>query len=186
MQEIISCPACQRKLQVPESLLGQDVRCPTCGATFVARLADEPQPAPHAAAPPPRWAPEPEPPLRPRPRRRGPDDYDDGYDDYEDHRDDRYPARRRRDRYLAPHRGSAVLTLGILSLVVCGPVLGPIAWVMGQGDLGEMRAGRMDREGEGLTSAGRICGMIGTILSISLIAIYFLFFVVFAAALSGR
>ena len=38
MQEIINCPSCQRRLQVPETLMGQDVQCPTCGATFVAAL----------------------------------------------------------------------------------------------------------------------------------------------------
>jgi hypothetical protein len=34
---------------------------------------------------------------------------------------------------------------------------------MGNADLKEMRAGRMDAEGEGVTNAGRICGMISTI-----------------------
>jgi hypothetical protein len=37
---------------------------------------------------------------------------------------------------------------------------------MGNNDLAEMRAGRMDPEGEGLTNAGRICGIIGTILMV--------------------
>jgi hypothetical protein len=35
---------------------------------------------------------------------------------------------------------------------------------MGNKDLKEMRAGRMDDSGEGTTNAGRICGMISTIL----------------------
>jgi len=64
---------------------------------------------------------------------------------------------------LRPHRGTTVLVLGILSLVVC-PLLGIAAWVMGNGDLREMSAGRMDVSGRGLTSAGRICGMIGVVL----------------------
>ena len=38
-------------------------------------------------------------------------------------------------RDLLPHRGSTILTLGILSLLVCGPILGPMAWVMGNTDL---------------------------------------------------
>jgi hypothetical protein len=55
--------------------------------------------------------------------------------------------------------------LGILSIVVCPlQLLGPIAWVLGNNDLAEMRSGRMDRDGEGLTNAGRICGIIGTVL----------------------
>jgi hypothetical protein len=45
---------------------------------------------------------------------------------------------------------------------VCG-ILGPVAWIMGHIDLGEMRAGRMDPSGEGLTNAGRICGIVATL-----------------------
>ena len=36
MAEIITCPACERKLQVPESFYGQTVQCPQCGQQFVA------------------------------------------------------------------------------------------------------------------------------------------------------
>jgi hypothetical protein len=82
------------------------------------------------------------------------------YDD--DDREDfgRDFGRRRRD--LLPHRGGMILALGILGLAVC-PILGPIAWVMGNGDMAEIRNGRMDPEGEGLTQAGKICGIIGTV-----------------------
>ena len=45
MPEIINCPQCERKLRVPEELLGQSVKCPTCGTTFTASAA--------SAAPPP-------------------------------------------------------------------------------------------------------------------------------------
>ena len=44
---------------------------------------------------------------------------------------------------LTPHRGGAVLALGILGLVVCF-ICGIIAWVMGKNDLREIDAGRMD------------------------------------------
>jgi len=47
---------------------------------------------------------------------------------------------------------------------------------MGNSDLREMAAGRMDRSGEGLTTAGRICGMVGVILGICVLAIYLLAF----------
>ena len=62
---------------------------------------------------------------------------------------------------MQPHRGTLILVLGILSLVVCGPV-GIAAWIMGNTDLKEIDAGRMDPAGRGNTNAGRICGMIGT------------------------
>jgi hypothetical protein len=64
---------------------------------------------------------------------------------------------------MKPHRGTLILVLGILSLVVCAP-LGIFAWVMGNGDLKQIDAGTMDPSGRALTNAGRICGMIGTIL----------------------
>jgi hypothetical protein len=36
MPMVIDCPSCNRKLNVPESLLGQVVKCPSCAATFAA------------------------------------------------------------------------------------------------------------------------------------------------------
>jgi hypothetical protein len=66
---------------------------------------------------------------------------------------------------MKPHRGTLILVLGILGLVICGP-LGIAAWIMGNGDLKEIDAGAMDSSGRGLTNAGRICGMIATILMI--------------------
>ncbi len=66
---------------------------------------------------------------------------------------------------VAPHRGVVVLTLGILGLIICAP-LGVVAWVMGRKDLAEMRAGRMDPSGMGLTQAGYITGIIGSIFLI--------------------
>src|SRR5262245_6590693 len=168
MQEIISCPSCHRKLQVPESLIGQDVQCPTCGATFVGAVGAPTAPGPAVQAQHGQPAPAPRPPHG---------DYDDRRpyrDDYGDREEYRYGRGPRRD--FLPHRGSAVLTLGILSLVTCviGIILGIIAWVMGQSDLQEMRAGRMDPEGEGMTNAGRICGIIGTCLYSGLFVLWLL------------
>jgi hypothetical protein len=67
-------------------------------------------------------------------------------------------------RYLAPHRGGLILTFGILGWAVC-IVFSVIAWAWGASDLREMRAGRMDESGRGLTTAGMILGMISTILA---------------------
>ncbi len=66
---------------------------------------------------------------------------------------------------LKPHRGVLILVLGILGIACCF-ICGIIAWVMGNGDLREMAAGRMDPSGQGLTQAGKICGMISVILLI--------------------
>jgi hypothetical protein len=65
---------------------------------------------------------------------------------------------------MKPHRGTLILVLGILGLVICGPV-GIAAWVMGTGDLKAMDAGTMDPSGRSLTNAGRICGIIATALT---------------------
>lgn len=77
---------------------------------------------------------------------------------------------------MKPHRATTILVLGILSLVICAP-LGIFAWIMGNSDIKEMDAGRMDPSGRSTTNAGRICGMIGTIL----LAISVVVFVALAA-----
>lgn len=66
-------------------------------------------------------------------------------------------------RHLEPDRGGAVLTLGILGILICAP-LGIVAWVMGANDLAKMRRGEMNNAGYGTTQAGMILGIIGTIL----------------------
>ncbi len=193
--EIVSCPECQRKLRVPGDLVGKMVKCPTCGQTFTAD--------PAALAPPPA-------PVEERPARTSKVSRDDKEDEDDEERsrrrrasrrddDDEDDRPRRRSRYsrdddedddrprrrdLAPHRGAAVLTMGILGLVltflpavpVSGLVLGIIAWVMGNTDLAEIRAGRMDPEGEGSTNGGRICGMIAVILHLVVVLVFVIFF----------
>lgn len=74
---------------------------------------------------------------------------------------------------LRPHRGGAVLALGILGIVVC-LICGIIAWVMGNNDLRDMKAGIMDPSGRGLTQAGRICGIVSVILPVIVICLWLL------------
>ena len=174
MAEIIACPACQRKLQVPADFFGKLVQCPECKHSFTAGAPAPPRPTPAAERPrdaaPPRYDDEDD-----RPRRRRPRDEEDGFDS----------ASSRRSRYLTPHRGGMVLTLGILSWVIC-PIFGPFAWYLGQADLAEIRAGRMDPEGEGMTQAGRILGMVHTILAALALAFYCLIIALVIAAEGGR
>ena len=152
----ISCPSCSRQLRVPDNLIGQTVRCPTCQNTFTAAVEESAAPSPREEArPEPRSDYREEEPRREReePRRsRRPRDDDD---------DDR--PRRRRD--YKPHRGMLILILGILGLVGVGsPITGILAWIFGNNDLKEIREGRMDPEGESNTNLGRILGMISTLL----------------------
>jgi hypothetical protein len=107
-----------------------------------------------------------------RRRRRRRDDYDD-----DDDLDDFHPRRIRKD-YLAPHRGTMLLVLGLVGLVgglsVCiTVVIGPFCWYMAQRDLIEMREGRMDPSGESMTRAGLVLAIINTVflvLGLALIA----------------
>lgn len=137
----ITCPTCRGPLRVPEELFGKRVQCPTCEAIFIAEVEGNPQPAERATSEPATQYAE----NASYPRRR----------DY----------RPSAGHYLQPHRGGLILGLGIASLIVCGP-LGIAAWVMGNSDLAAMRRGEMDPTGEGNTQAGRICGMVASILMI--------------------
>jgi hypothetical protein len=89
---------------------------------------------------------------------------------------------------LTPHRGTAILVLGIVGLVIglfgsiccgifgiAGCICGIIAWVMANKDLKEMAAGRMDPSGRGMAQAGKICGIISVILAIVMFIISLLF-----------
>jgi hypothetical protein len=138
----VKCPACTNAVRVPEELVGNRVQCPLCHETFVARI-DELAPA---------ETPPPLPPPLP-----GETKTEDANPEFVPEQNDR-PRRR---RWIQPHRASTVLVLGILSLVVCTP-LGIAAWVMGNNDMAAIRRGEMDPEGEGMTQAGRICGIVGT------------------------
>jgi hypothetical protein len=65
--------------------------------------------------------------------------------------------------YVYPSRGGTVLTLGILSLVVC-TVMGPIAWAMGNEELRRIDSGQAPPEARGSVSAGRVCGIIASVM----------------------
>ncbi len=67
----------------------------------------------------------------------------------------------RQQNYIYPSRSSTVLTLGILSLVVCS-VMGPIAWAMGNEEIRRMDAGQTPQEQRGSVTAGRVCGIIAS------------------------
>jgi DNA-directed RNA polymerase subunit M/transcription elongation factor TFIIS len=175
---IIACPTCSNSLKVPEELLGKKVKCSACRAIFRAEAApaaeekrdNEERSRRRGPDPDSRIAEEDE--DRPRRRRQREEEDDD--------EDDR-PRRSRR-----PHRGGLILGLGISALAltllagvgmaivgacalpmpVVGLALGIVSWVMGNGDLKQIRARRMDRAGEGQTQTGRIMGMVSVILNI--------------------
>ena len=61
------------------------------------------------------------------------------------------------------NRGVFALVLGIVGIVCC-PLTGPIAWILGKQELNAIAAGRAPAAGEGLAKAGMILGIIGTVL----------------------
>lgn len=65
--------------------------------------------------------------------------------------------------YPEASQATAALVVGILSLVVCG-ILGPFAWRMGNAEIAGIDAGHRDPSNRGTAQAGRILGIIATVL----------------------
>ncbi len=74
---------------------------------------------------------------------------------------------------LKPHRGGAILALGIIGLVLF--FFGIIAWIMANRDLREMNAGAMDPSGRAMTQAGKTCGIIAVILTCCTVLLFLSF-----------
>src|SRR5262249_37330336 len=195
MPNIVDCPACQRKLRLPDEFAGRQVQCPTCRHTFQADTAPASVEvaAPAPAQPLPMVASDAAPSgeLRPPPEsdstelKRCPyckepisgaasqcpfcgESLGRPAPDQRSWNGNFRPGGYRRD--WEPHRGTLVLVLGILSIALfffpLALLLGISAWIMGQSDLRKMRLNQMDPVGKGSTEAGWICGIIGTILGL--------------------
>ena len=64
-----------------------------------------------------------------------------------------------------PHRGTLVLTLGLISMLLFSP-LGVVAWVLGVLELKAMDRGERDPGGRGTAIAGMIFGIIATVMMV--------------------
>jgi hypothetical protein len=62
-------------------------------------------------------------------------------------------------------QGTTILVLGILSLVVC-QLLGPVAWVMGNNAIAEIDRNPTAYSNRGSVQAGRICGIVSSVIVI--------------------
>jgi len=80
-------------------------------------------------------------------------------------------------------QSTTVLVLGILSLVLC-QILGPFAWVMGNRVVREIDASNGSLGGRSGANAGRICGIIATVLFVLAIVGVALVLVVAIASVS--
>lgn len=85
-------------------------------------------------------------------------------------------------------KGTTILVLGILSLVVCG-VIGPFAWVMGNRTLREIDASGYAYSNRSMVQAGRICGIVSSSIMIFVGGLYAIALIVmgigFATGVSG-
>jgi predicted Zn finger-like uncharacterized protein len=186
MAHMITCPECQKHLQVPDELIGAKVQCPECQHTFTAQSDVETVSVSAKAS---------KPPSLPVPAKKEAKwEVEDRDDDFDDDRPSKRSKRRKSLRSdFVPHRGGLILTFGIIAIVTgLGVVFGPIAWVMGNNDLKEISEGRMDPEGESMTNIGRILGMVATILSIigivvgcGIFIVYFCIIAMFVGAVAG-
>jgi hypothetical protein len=66
--------------------------------------------------------------------------------------------------YPEPSQATTALVLGILGLVICGGLLSPFAWVMGNREMQAIDAGRRPPENRGTANAAKILGIVGTAL----------------------
>ncbi len=161
-----NCSSCLATLRVSEEHLGKQARCPSCQALntvqpMVPKQGETPVAFMGEANPYAASAP----PRKPPPHA---------------------------ETFSTPrataHRGGLILTMGIMS-IVCNLAMVPgiLAWVLGRADLKKMRAGYMDRSGEGITQAGMIIGIIMTVMGgISILLMFLYFFVaIFFVGLSA-
>ncbi len=178
------CGNCSKTLRVPDEHLGKKARCPNCSWINVVEPQHRPQAAPpqnptefpnhptssyHAS--PYHTSPHPTspPPTSPHQSQAPPPTDRKDWIDFSKPTVDHPYAPINSGGYhpaLAPHRGGLVLTLGIVSLFLnCWFLLIPgiLAWSFGRADLKRMKAGTMNREGESITLAGMILGIIGTL-----------------------
>jgi hypothetical protein len=84
--------------------------------------------------------------------------------------------------YALPSRGTTILVLGVLSVTVCS-ILGPIAWSMGNEELRRIEAGQASPAGQQGANAGKICGIVSTVL-LCLAGVFILIAVLAAAGAS--
>jgi hypothetical protein len=69
-------------------------------------------------------------------------------------------------RFVEEPRAATILTLGILSLLCCGIVFGPMAWVMASTDLHKIDSGIASDKDRSLIVVGQTLGIIGTAFAV--------------------
>ncbi len=89
------------------------------------------------------------------------------------------------NQYPEQSQATTILVMGILGLIICG-ILAPFAWVMGNKELAAIDSGLRSPENRSTANAGRILGIIGTVLlGIGLVVAVIFFLFIFVASVSS-
>lgn len=88
-------------------------------------------------------------------------------------------------QYQWPESSSAVtsLVVSLIGLIVCSGLLCPIGWYIGSGEVKAIDAGRRDPSNRGMAQAGKIIGIVGTVMLGFILLLFF--FAIFLAILGG-
>ncbi len=166
MPATVICPACQRKLRLPDELLGKTVKCPACKEAFT--VADPENVPPMAAVVEESAAisSEEDSPVD-RPRRRMPvDDEDD--DRYEDDYDDRPRRRRRGSRSDAKSK----VTGPAIGLMVSGGVGLAVGLVNLAGNIIQILNGAAQAQANALPGSNTAGFVIGYTVTVVMVATF--------------
>jgi hypothetical protein len=192
MPELVACPVCGCKVQMAEAMLGKQVRCLTCQASFLATAEPAaPLMGTEAVRRPARPVPgaEARPPFCPGCGRAV------AWENLacphcgEEFEPEAPPGLAQRQvlahRDADSHRGPLLRTLGNICLAAGGLSiclfglgilvslpLGIVTWVLANNDLGRMRSGAMDPSGREATESGRTGAILGIVLGIIFAAGY--------------
>lgn len=162
MPILVTCLNCAKQMQAPNDAAGKKVRCPKCQTmNLVSRSggAGEEQ-AIKKKAPPPKPPQEEQTAISETPPAKK--------KTWKEKATESVERLRRTQGWVEAHRGRLILTLGIVSIVLAGPiglVLGCFAIYMADADRAKIEEGEMDPSGLGKVAAGRTCGLIGAIVS---------------------
>lgn len=77
--------------------------------------------------------------------------------------------------YAEESQATTILVLGILSLLCSCLPLGVAAWIMGNRELQAIDSGRRNPDNRGTANAGRIIGIVATVLGLIVLIIFFAF-----------
>jgi hypothetical protein len=82
-------------------------------------------------------------------------------------------------------QGTVVLVLGVLSLIMC-QLLGPFAWILGNQALEKIDRGVAAESERGMVNAGRILGIIATIILAGSLCMVFAYMAVIGTFIFAR